>query len=509
MTGAEKKDPSKLLTTAANIFSCLVNYNNRELILEALHSHMLMFLSILDGDPPRKLQGILYDALERQISDAVESLVVLFRENKKTIEDAMGDLTGALDDKPTSRDTALGSLLHSFHAHFISGETPPTEGKKKELTEAKKKDLISEAARWIQTYKLDEDQTYNRLGRTLGNIKSGRDIVNLLYDLALPQLTLNTFVRFIRVFTMAKTPNILYGLPGTSTTTHTPSREIKQAFVSQDKSGFSDAAMKKARESLSLADDKIPFQQLVPVEKQHVLRLLECLHAKRTPQQGAPHYNLFGYSACKTMQQTEQLSLIYKKILIECRNKNDAFEVFWRAMVRYGILDLIDKKGYREDRKTIPELAKELSYPLKGDESVWVLKAFLRAAADSDPPDCLIRDFGFHLCTKREETVYLKAVYSQLLQKCSVSTLHEACMAGKLRELSRSYGIPVDENKQRLLGNQIGAAGVGYQTTDREFWRKGGIYKSSKKQALYINDRYIKLAREEFEQDRKNSLRFG
>ncbi|CAI6329659.1 unnamed protein product [Periconia digitata] len=356
----------------------------------------------------------------------------LVTKNKSKIEDAMGKMSGALDAsrKAHNYDHDLDRILLIIHAYMGSSMD--------------EKNSLSRLEEWMESIVgcLRIDELEIRLASSLGDKLLADNIVDLMYQIATPKLTFDMFFKFKAIFLNGngKTPVVKYGLPGSLMTEapQTASRTIEPASNSREQDR-QDKAMNKARESLCDSDKQTPIEELQPISKQYTLKLLAFLYSGRSPESGTPIYATFGYQACKTKEQVHRLSVVYTKMLIKTPTQAKAFKDFWKAAESHQLVKYIDKRGYKNSRLLITELSTALESPYKGNESVWVLKAFVSSSSSSpsdDPPCSLIRDYAFHLCRNRNEVEELKAIYNKLIKSTTLISIYHACIKGRLQELA-------------------------------------------------------------------------
>ncbi|KAL9055450.1 MAG: hypothetical protein Q9162_003548 [Coniocarpon cinnabarinum] len=131
------------------------------------------------------------------------------------------------------------------------------------------------------------------------------------------------------------------------------------------------------------------------------------------------------------------------------------FTQFWKALETGTLVQLMDAKGLKSLRSTLPFLEDFLSKPLAGPRpSVWDLKQFLEINDPVDWPPCpsVKVDYGFINCNTVEETCILMEVYRQVLKNGNPLELHNACVAGKLFQFASAHA-PMREQWRPMMKN--------------------------------------------------------
>jgi hypothetical protein len=131
------------------------------------------------------------------------------------------------------------------------------------------------------------------------------------------------------------------------------------------------------------------------------------------------------------------------------------FKEFWQAHESGTLIQLMDSKGLKADRKQFPFLEKFLSVPPSGPQpSVWHLKQFLTTEQPVEyPPLAVVNvDYGFMNCEGFKEMCILMGIYKRLLVKASPLELHEACVVGNLFEFTGRIDT-MEENHWMLMRN--------------------------------------------------------
>lgn len=227
----------------------------------------------------------------------------------------------------------------------------------------------------------------------------------------------------------------------------------------------------QAREYLDEGDRHNHFRELQPEAKSHCYVLLaEVLHAM-SPGTTEYLWKTFGFCTCRNEREESWLGGIYQRLLIGNklldyipqhllprleRNLQPAtFKEFWQAYQNGTLIQLIDSKGLKSFRVSLPHLESFLSVPYNAPRpSVWDLKQFLAIndPAEFPPVPSVYADYGFMNCSTFEETCTLMEIYKRLLQKADPLELHKACIAGKLFEFGQGFHV-MDEGYRRWMWN--------------------------------------------------------
>jgi hypothetical protein len=199
---------------------------------------------------------------------------------------------------------------------------------------------------------------------------------------------------------------------------------------------------------------------LKPTAKRHAFILLaEALHrAHLNPVE--ENWETFGFCTYYNELEYNSLAGLYQRLLLgkSCMqiwgSMPDPFGIPTRLKVlvlrRFGghmrlvQLQLMDSKGYKEDRLQFPFLEEFLSVPSHGPQpSVWFLKQFIAInnPLEHPPIPAVNVDYGFMNCGTLEETCILMEIYKRLLLKATPVELHKGCLEGKLFEFAQRFHI--------------------------------------------------------------------
>jgi len=228
----------------------------------------------------------------------------------------------------------------------------------------------------------------------------------------------------------------------------------------------------EARTYLDERDRSVDQKDLKPTAKRRAFILLaEALHsAHSNPTE--ENWNCFGFCTCHDEWQEKSLASLYSKLLLgkkvyagmgkyalpfleTHKIENASFTEFWRAHEAGSLIQLMDSKGYKQERLQFQFLEKFLSVPADGPQpSVWSLKQFLEINQPGEfpPIPAVYADYGFMNCGTLEETCILMEIYKRLLLKASPLDLHQASVEGKLFEFAQRFHT-MEEDNRRLMKN--------------------------------------------------------
>jgi hypothetical protein len=181
---------------------------------------------------------------------------------------------------------------------------------------------------------------------------------------------------------------------------------------------------------------------------------------------------IFEFCTCHDEWEEKSLGGLYHKLLLGKRLYADmgkyarsflethkiesvSFTEFWRTHETGSLIQLMDSKGYKEERLKFPFLEEFLSVPSHGPQrSVWFLKQFIAInnPVENPPIPAVYVDYEFMTCGTLEETCILMEIYKRLLLKAIPQDLHEACLKGKLFEFAQRFHN-MDEEHRRLMKN--------------------------------------------------------
>jgi hypothetical protein len=147
----------------------------------------------------------------------------------------------------------------------------------------------------------------------------------------------------------------------------------------------------EARTDLNEEDRSVDYKELKPSAKRRAFILLaEALH-RAHPNPVEENWETFGFSTCYDELEENLLAGLYQRLLRKKlytdigkyarsfldthKIESASFKEFWRANETSSLIQLMDSKGYKEDRLQFPFLKEFLSAPSQGPQpSVWFLK---------------------------------------------------------------------------------------------------------------------------------------
>ena len=225
----------------------------------------------------------------------------------------------------------------------------------------------------------------------------------------------------------------------------------------------------EARPYLDIEDRNKAARDLKPEAKGNSYTLLAQILRRATPNPIEGNWYSFGFVTCDGQLEESMLVDLYQLLLTESDGTSfyefhnsrrgviepATFTQFWKAYEAGKLIQLLDLKGLRELRSSLPFLAGFLSVSPAGPRpSVWALKQFLEINEPMDyPPTPSVNvDYGFINCRTFEETCTLMEIYREVLKTSDPLELHQACLAGDLFQFASGY-VPMEEQWRLLMTN--------------------------------------------------------
>jgi hypothetical protein len=216
------------------------------------------------------------------------------------------------------------------------------------------------------------------------------------------------------------------------------------------------------RPYLSKDDQCLGLIRLQPMAKQDTAILVGSVIRGHLLPPGSNAYYQFGFVTCNNKDAERILCDLYEKLLRTNPNQNAIFNKILNSLESNTLTTLFHYKPLQTLQESIPTLHNFLTTPPQHRPSTYRLIQFLRDTNNEEPPPCLKRDFGFHLCTQRAHVQTLKNLYIEILSKTTPMELHHACEnRGLLRFAIKTLGC-VDVGMYRFLRNDAAESGVGF-----------------------------------------------
>ena len=233
----------------------------------------------------------------------------------------------------------------------------------------------------------------------------------------------------------------------------------------------------KARPYLDVKDCNKTARDLKPEAKRTSYNLLAEILLRATPNPIENNCYSFGFVTCRAQHEESMLVDLYQLLLTESDGsffyefhsrqrgivQPATFTQFWKAYEAGTLIQLLDLKGLRESRSSLPFLEGFLSVPPAGPRpSIWHLKQFLEINEPMDhPPTPSVNvDCGFINCRTFEETCTLMEIYGEVLKTADPLELPQACLAGDLFQFASGY-VPMEERWRLLMTNSYPLTEVG------------------------------------------------
>ena len=224
--------------------------------------------------------------------------------------------------------------------------------------------------------------------------------------------------------------------------------------------------MDTVRQYLPEEDRELGLLRLQPAAKQAAALLVGCvLHNILVPP-GSDTYYFFGFVACRNEREEQDLAIYYHQLLDTTLDPTIVFKSIVKALEHGTLMGLMRNKGRQDVEKSFPALTPFLAVQPEKRFSVYRLVQFIRDGDNDEPLPCLKRDYGFKLCTQREQVTKLKALYAMVLDKAGPGRLHHACIFGRLLDLATMIlGSAVDPAMRRLLQNDYPSPSIGFDNS--------------------------------------------
>jgi hypothetical protein len=243
------------------------------------------------------------------------------------------------------------------------------------------------------------------------------------------------------------------------------SQEVPKKKPSEQQSSLqcqSDDLLATVRSFLSNEDQDCGFAQLLPAPKQDAFLLLNAvLRGKLVPYHTNAYY-VFGFVATQNQDEERRLANLYAALLRDAPSPPAIFCALTQGVAKNTLVDIFATHDFPAFAVSFPHVAAFLSTPPATRPTVWRLKHFMHDKANTEPPACLRRDYGFKYCRMREEVQSLKDLYARVLRVAQPRELHDACVKGRLFDLALQTGVGVDAKVKRLMMNDAAALGVGF-----------------------------------------------
>ena len=226
----------------------------------------------------------------------------------------------------------------------------------------------------------------------------------------------------------------------------------------------------EARLHLSPSDRRKRREDLEPPSKRSafLLLIMTLQGGYPHPAESGPYYD-FGFCTCTNRNEESSLGGLYEELLIGDKlhtfwtqhltnlrprhRETCTFDEFWRAYDAGKLIELLDKKGFKEDRKVFKHLDSFLNCPPNGPHpSVWLLQTYLNEKDKEEAPRPILMDYGFIECDNYFDTMELKEIYRKLLECADHLELHQACIQGKLWSFANRH-IRVDSRFEKIMWN--------------------------------------------------------
>jgi hypothetical protein len=226
----------------------------------------------------------------------------------------------------------------------------------------------------------------------------------------------------------------------------------------------------KARLYLGPEDQVKDPKDLQPAAKLEAYQLLALVLHAASPHPTQALWLKFGFCTCGGERGENQLCTLFTNLLTRYgpyedilgdrmsnlkRRPNATFTEFWKAYENGRLIQLMDAKGYRDDRLSFPYLEGFLNRePSAPRESIWDLKQFVEIndPIEFEPIPAVQVDYGFMNCQTFEEKCILLEIYKRLLPRASPLDLHAACLAGDLFSFAQRFH-KMEDSHRRLMKN--------------------------------------------------------
>ena len=113
------------------------------------------------------------------------------------------------------------------------------------------------------------------------------------------------------------------------------------------------------------------------------------------------------------------LGSLYKRLITHCD-----FTTFWQAYESTQLIQLMDRKGFRQDYQSLPDLESFLTKLRDDGPCVWRLKQFCDLSTKKIPKR-IYNNFGFGKCNGTVEQMAVKEMYKKLLRNCNIDDMSE------------------------------------------------------------------------------------
>lgn len=489
-------DVTGTLSRIGELLGRLSRAQNGEPLFNICHSLSNM-PSVGPQDPAwAALWNIVFQCYHTRIQNCVGGMQQIFKKHHHVFEELMTDLLGVFQDHPESLDDEAGSELIKIWG-FISSLT--------KFCDEDYNTIIKEG------FNLMSIQQFQQRSSILLGSALAEDLYPKIRLLAQVRRSFNTLVRAARVLpTFSKIVTRLgfppkestprspphphprslplrprlsppqpslapseSASPGTTATSAVqtvrlgpgpiPAAEVAGSNTGDLAPNTAKEVFKKGLLYLPPSERHIGLQKLEPIEKRETLLLVRSILENQTPNPSWNCYYLFGFPVCRDEDERQILVELYRVVLTTCSDKVSTFKNLWQALKQNTLPALFEKHGWSHCYRYIPDLKNFLATPVKKRPSVFRLIQFIQAEESTDPPPCLIRDYGFDICRMREEVTVLKNIYKEMLATQGPRQVHRTCVAGNFQEMVESLGIQVDKKHHRLLRNQFGDPGLGFE----------------------------------------------
>jgi hypothetical protein len=226
-----------------------------------------------------------------------------------------------------------------------------------------------------------------------------------------------------------------------------------------------------AKPHLDRVDRTIDPEDLAPAAKQEAFYFFATILHLYSPQPSDPLWYKFGFCTCDSDFDEFNLGGVYQRLIVGHRAQSfmsepesDAepctFTEFWKAYESRKLIQLMDEKGLKKDRKKFPFLERFLSLrPGSQQPSVWTLKQFLADEGMVDLKNSMFDDYGFRNCESIADGKELMSAYKTILYLANPLELHQACIEGRLYEFGKQRNPSLDSKFRRLMRNKYSRTG--------------------------------------------------
>jgi hypothetical protein len=250
-----------------------------------------------------------------------------------------------------------------------------------------------------------------------------------------------------------------------STSLRQPSQEVAKKRPSEQQSSPQcqpDDFLATVRSFLSNEDQDCGFAQLRPASKQDAFLLLNAVLCGKLVPYHTNAYYVFGFVATQNQDEERRLADLYAALLHDAPSPPAIFHALTQGVANNTLVDIFAAHGFPTFTVSLPHVAAFLSTPPATRPTVWRLKQFMHDKANTEPPACLRRDYGFKYCRMRDEVQSLKDLYARVLRVAQPRELHDACVKGRLFDLAVQTDVGVDAKVKRLMINDAAALRVGF-----------------------------------------------